>query len=201
MFGKFQSRPPEYPPANLLLRSIAYLLDMALLLIAIRGILGLFFPAGMEEFVRFSIDFQESVGSQGKPDLAALNQAMMQLAGESHEFARFIVAIGPLSFLVLLFYFTLTETFLGGATLGKKTFNLRTAYRDSPRIPPLGQLFIRSTIKSVTTISMASPFLFLLSINFLLAFIHRDRKCLHDYLTRTSVVPGFLPEEEAVDED
>ena len=183
------STPPEYPPASLLLRSIAYLLDMALLLLLTWGILGLIYPAGMEVFVSYSQDLHGS-----SSNLDNINQGLEQLAKDNPDFQKMLLASQPLSFLVLLFYFMFCETLLGGATLGKKTFNLRTAYRDSPRIPPLGQLFIRSTIKSISSLGIGHPFLFLLSGNFIVAFFLRDRKCIHDYLTHTSVVPGFLPE-------
>lgn len=189
MFRNLSSpNPPEYPPASLLLRSIAYLLDMALLLLLTWGLLGLIYPAGMEVFVSYSQNLQ------GSNNIDNINQGLEQLAKDNPEFQKLLLASQPLSFLVLLFYFMLCETLLGGATLGKKTFNLRTAYRDSPRIPPLGQLFIRSTIKSLASLSIGHPIMFLLSGNFLIAFFLRDRKCIHDYLTHTSVVPGFLPD-------
>ena len=102
------------------------------------------------------------------------------------------------SMLTPFLYFFVSEILLGGYTLGKKTFNLRTAYRDSPRLPPLGAHALRSMVKSIASIALISqnPLLLVFFINFLIAFYNPGRRAGHDLISRTSVVPGYLPEDD-----
>ena len=193
MLGNLAS-PSEYPPANIMLRSIAFLLDMFLVLFITWTLLGVLYPEGMEVFMEHSRQLSQS-NAEGT-DLEVITNDLEKLAEENPQFSKLMMMSQPLTFFLLLFYFTLSEVLLGGSTLGKKIFNLRTAYRDSPRIPPLGQLFVRSSVKTISALSLGHPVLFLLVGNFMIAFFRKDRKAGHDLLTRTSVVPGFLPENE-----
>ncbi|GEM_PF-1330313 len=193
MLGKLSS-PSEYPPANIMLRSIAFLLDMFLVIFITLTILGTLYPEGMETFKEHSQQLSKS--NSETPDLDTITNNLEKLAEENPQFYKLMMMSQPLTFFLLLFYFTLSEVLLGGSTLGKKIFNLRTAYRDSPRIPPLGQLFVRSSIKTISALSLGHPVLFLLVGNFMIAFFRKDRRAGHDLLTKTSVVPGFLPENE-----
>ena len=180
-----QLTDPEYPPASMLNRSIAFILDIMLVIILTTVILSTAFPEGMEEL-------------QGRSEEAANQGKFLNLEEEMKDnptLRKFFGMTSATSLFLMILYFMFSEVLLGGATLGKKVFNLRTAYRDSPRIPPLGQLFIRSLIKTISFISVGS-ILFILAANYLIAFFRKDRRTLHDLLTKTSVVPGFLPEAE-----
>ena len=181
-----QITEPEYPPASMLNRTIAFLLDIMLVIILTVVIVSTAFPEGMAELQTRS----EEAAKAGKLFLSPED-----VTQDNQTLRKFMGMISGTSFLLMLLYFMLSEVLLGGATLGKKVFNLRTAYRDSPRIPPLGQLFLRALIKTVSFLSLGS-ILFILFANFLIAFFRPDRRTLHDILTKTSVVPGFLPEQE-----
>ena len=188
------SSPSEYPPANIMLRSIAFLLDMFLIIFITLTILGALYPEGMEVFKNHSQQISNS--NSETPDFETITNNLEKLAEDNPQFYNLMMMSQPLTFFLLLIYFTLSEVLLGGSTLGKKIFNLRTAYRDSPRIPPLGQLFVRSSVKTIAALSLGHPVLFILVGNFMIAFFRKDRRAGHDLLTRTSVVPGFLPEFE-----
>ena len=144
------------------------------------------YPEGMETFQAFS---EQAANTS---NLKKVESDMR----ENEELLKFISLLTGSSFLIMLLYFTVAEALLGGATLGKKIFNLRTAYRDSPRIPPLGQLFIRALIKTFTFCCFGMSLMFIFFGNFLIAFFRKDRRTLHDLLTKTSVVPGFLPDQD-----
>ena len=180
-----QITDPEYPPASMLNRSIAFMLDIMLVIVLTTVIVSTAFPEGMEELQTRS----QEAADQGK--FLNLEEAMI----DNPVLQKFFAMTSATSLFLMILYFALIEVFLGGATLGKKVFNLRTAYRDSPRIPPLGQLFIRSVLKTISFISVGSILFFLVG-NYLIAFFRKDRRTLHDILTKTSVVPGFLPEQE-----
>ena len=54
------SSPSEYPPANIMLRSIAFLLDMLLIIFITLTILGALYPEGMEVFKNHSQQISNS---------------------------------------------------------------------------------------------------------------------------------------------
>jgi uncharacterized RDD family membrane protein YckC len=193
MFPK-STDTPEYPPANILLRTVAFVLDIFLLVFLTMAICGVINKEGMEAFQLHSQEISMKAAEKG--GLHDLETEIVKLADENPKLSEFMLLMSTTSFILMILYFTLCEAFLGGSTLGKKVFNLRTAYRDSPRIPPLGQLFIRATIKTFAFLCFGHKYLFILFGTFLIAFFRRDRRTLHDLLTRTSVVPGYLPEQE-----
>ena len=181
-----KTNTPEYPPASMLTRTIAFFLDIFLVFLLSLAMVAAIYPEGMETFQAFSEQAANTSNLKG----------IESEIKENEELRKFASLITSTSFLIMLLYFSVAEALLSGATLGKKIFNLRTAYRDSPRIPPLGQLFIRAFIKTFTFFCFGVNFLFIFFGNFLIAYFRRDRRTLHDLLTKTSVVPGFLPDSE-----
>ena len=179
----------QYPPANIWLRMVAFAMDMALvftLLMAVHSIL----PEAAREFIQ---DLQEEKASFN--DVFTHSQSFVK---EHPDAATHLMLVSLLSMVAPFLYFFLSEIFLGGCTLGKKCFNLRTAYKDSPRLPPLGAHAARSFLKGIASLALVSqnPLSFLFIFNFIIAFYNKGRKAGHDLLARTSVVPGFLPEEQ-----
>ena len=67
----------------------------------------------------------------------------------------------------------------------------------------LGAQAIRSFVKSIASLGLIpqNPLFFIFFMNFLIAFYNKGRKAGHDLLSRTSVVPGFLPDEETKELD
>ena len=89
-------------------------------------------------------------------------------------------------------YFTLSECFMNGSSLGKKAFSLRVIKRYSNHRPSVLDSALRSGIKSLTFLALLTlpqPQLFaLLSIDYLVAFFRIDNRTIHDILSRTWVV-------------
>lgn len=179
----------EFPPANIWMRMAAYAMDMLLILAVISAILN--------SLPETAVSFDHESQKQG----ADFNEVFIrsQEFAKEHPEAAISLAFYYLSFpLTPFLYFFVSEILLGGYTLGKKTFNLRTAYRDSPRLPPLGAHALRSMVKSIASIALISqdPLLLVFFINFLIAFYNPGRRAGHDLISRTSVVPGYLPEDD-----
>ncbi len=168
---------------------VAFGMDMVLVL-ALLHAAHTMLPEAALEFVR---DIQEE-----KNQFSEIFTRSQQFVKEHPDAASKLMLASLFSMVAPFLYFALSEIFLGGCTLGKKCFNLRTAYRDSPRVPPLGAQAIRSFVKSIASLALISqnPLFFLFFMNFIIAFYNKDRKAGHDLLSRTSVVPGFLPDEE-----
>ncbi len=92
-------------------------------------------------------------------------------------------------FAVLLVYFSASELFLGGASLGKRVFGLRVA-RCSTGEPPLGiESLSRCSFKAASMVGLL-PILFL--ANALPMLFRPTRRAGHDYLART-IVTGDPP--------
>ena len=188
--------PPiiEFPPANIWMRISAYGMDM-LLILAILWAIGNTIPTTATAFL-------EQIQEQKIPFEEVLN--LSQEFVEKNLNAAIHLMMASTLFLITPFlYFALSEILLGGCTLGKKTFNLRTAYRNSPRLPPIGAQAIRSLVKSIASFALISqnPFMIIFLGNFLIAFYHPERKAGHDLISRTNVVPGYLPEDELANKD
>ena len=190
MDAKPQELEPQFPPANIWMRMVAFGLDMLLVLAALHMI-HLMLPATAHEFIK---DMQ---GEQ--VTFKEVFDDSQQFVREHPEAASKLMFASMFSMIAPFLYFALSEIFLGGCTLGKKCFNLRTAYRDSPRLPPLGAQAIRSFVKSIASLALISqnPLFFIFFMNFLIAFYNKGRKAGHDLISRTSVVPGFLPDDDS----
>ena len=134
-------------------------------------------------------------------NIQSMSESLQALVEKNPEAKKLLVSMQLTTFFGLVFYFTFSELLMGGCTLGKKVFNLRTAYKDSPRNPPVGSMLLRSTVKTFCSMSFGHPILFILTGNFLIAFLSKGRRTGHDLITHTSVVPGFLPVEENVAQD
>ena len=188
--------PPiiEFPPANIWMRIAAYGMDM-LLILAILWAIGNAIPAAATAFL-------EQMQGQKIP-LEELFKLSQEFVEKNPNAATYLMMASTLSLLTPFLYFALSEILLGGCTLGKKTFNLRTAYRNSPRLPPIGVQAIRSMVKSIASFALISqnPLLIIFFGNFLIAFYHPSRRAGHDLISRTNVVPGYLPEDEIVNKD
>ena len=157
-------------------------------MLAVLHMIHLMLPATAHEFIK---DMQGLTFKERLYDC-------QQFANEHPEAAIKYIVANIFSMIAPFLYFALSEIFLGGCTLGKKCFNLRTAYRDSPRLPPLGAQAIRSFIKSIAGLSLISQNpLLIFFMNFLIAFYNKGRKAGHDLISRTSVVPGFLPDDDS----
>ena len=179
----------EFPPANIWMRMAAYAMDMLLILAVIWAI--------QNSLPETAVSFIQEMQKQGT-DFNELFTRSQEFVKEHPEAASSLMFSSIFSMLTPFLYFSVSEILLGGYTLGKKTFNLRTAYRDSPRLPPLGAHALRSMVKSIASIALISqnPLLLVFFINFLIAFYNPGRRAGHDLISRTSVVPGYLPEDD-----
>ena len=97
------------------------------------------------------------------------------------------------AFVVLAFwlYFSITEIFMNGATLGKKVFSLRAISLRTGQKPHVFDSCLRGGIKTLSLLA----FFPLLLINYFLIFFPRVNRTGHDFLCNTVVVVT-TPEEE-----
>ena len=84
----------------------------------------------------------------------------------------------------LWLYFLISELALGGTTLGKKIFGLRTVSNLTGEGPPrTSQTILRSGIKAIAL--YGHPIFF---IDYIIAFVTKGNRAGHDFLSRTRVV-------------
>jgi uncharacterized RDD family membrane protein YckC len=85
---------------------------------------------------------------------------------------------------VIFLYFFFSEISAGGSSLGKRIFRLRIV-----SIQTLGPLSVSlaclRTFISTLCLTLFFPFLF---INFFVGLFRRDRRCLHDLMTKSWVI-------------
>jgi len=87
-------------------------------------------------------------------------------------------------------YCFIGEACFEGKSLGKATFGLQALSRTGER-PNFLMTLIRSTCKGLAILCVLTPFFILGLINFLVAFLNKDRRCLHDLLSGTVTTPSL----------
>ncbi len=191
-------KPPPLPdleelsPANRLRpgsfrwRTLAFLLDFALLCVATFLILDrAVWPqyeggkaelsAFVEELVHVSVESLFGT-TDLRTALPEASEQLLQMLGASQMAVMLTFWMG----------FFMGDTILGGRSLGKRVFRLRVVPRD--RFGPLRMTegLLRSGLKTLTL--LASPVLPFLLANYLVPLFGRDRRAGYDFLCRTLVI-------------
>ncbi len=172
--------------AGMLSRMLAFLMDIALLaalsvFLLLKVLLPAEHPKGIQDVMSAAETYMEGVqaaelsGEQPPP--------FPDLTGNPHvnEMAQY--AMSALLF-ITMGYFTLMEVCLRGATLGKRTFRLRTINADTGLPCGIFDHFLRSMIKTVTLLAVI-PFLW---FSYLTPLFNKNRSAGHDYVSRTVVI-------------
>ena len=159
------------------------------------------------ELIRFTLPqlFEREVQEEFTTYLHRLNELQAEHPYDFSVFEEFIRSFNPspqvsmlflfMSLLIFLFpitYFFIGEFFFSGKSLGKATFGLQTV-RVGDSLPPQ---FLASLGRSMVK-GFASLILLPLGfVNFVSALFNPDRRCLHDFLSRTVTVQTITPPPE-----
>ncbi len=195
--------PEEPTPANLFFRGLALLLDTLLIGFAVAFILRSFilpneFPDGMREFGVWL----EKVAAEA--ERAQANGVMPERIHAPSSVAAMIDYSHWLAIVLFWLYFFASETFMRGASLGKRIFRIQVIQVNALRPPPFLDSALRSMFKAVSVLSfLFLPSLAISVINFSIPFFNSRRLAGHDFLCRTRVVEEVEledPEESEEDE-
>jgi hypothetical protein len=196
------ANPPPIPPptAGFWWRTLACLGDVIPLLFLGWALAGLL--AGPEEAAarekadawtrRFADQYVKAITSGQPRDLETLQGMTVQLLKPDNPdleaFSVWYAFQGNVGFVVMLLALTLQEWLLGGRTLGKRIFNLRTLSLPDLEAPGFLPSLLRSAWKAAF-FTLPNPFFMLLGIvNFHVPLFRRDKRAWHDLWTRTQVV-------------
>lgn len=171
-------------PVGFTLRLVAFLFDYVLITVFLFTILTTwilpdFYPG-------FITDLETLANEQARLSQAkASTKEILILHGnfmQRHSSA--LDTINTFYLFTFWIYFSFSEYFLTGTTLGKKMFKLRVVDADTLSEPSPRATFIRNCLKS-----MAACILFpLLAVSFLLCIFNRRRQTGHDWVARTIVI-------------
>ena len=171
-------------PVGFTLRLVAFLFDYVLITVFLFTILTTwilpdFYPG-------FIMDLETLANEQARLSQAkASTKEILILHGnfmQRHSSA--MDTINTFYLFTFWIYFSFSEYFLTGTTLGKKMFKLRVVDADTLSEPSPRATFIRNCLKS-----MAACILFpLLAVSFLLCIFNRRRQTGHDWVARTIVI-------------
>lgn len=186
------------PSAPMFFRTLAFIADGVLVLLAIalalKLLLPVFCPAGLAAFSgyleKFSAAYENlfaaaAAGRIVSPD--ALN-AVVEAAAQDEDFVSFFESAYGISFCVALLYFALTEYFLHGQTPGKKMFGLRTVIFGTERPPFFLQALSRAFWKAASIVPAGLILSILVIVNAHVVVFARRHRGWHDKLARTEVV-------------
>ncbi len=84
---------------------------------------------------------------------------------------------------IFFLYFFISELWFRGSSLGKLMFRLTVVARHTHEQPSLGSSFLRCWLK--TLFLLIAPILYL---TLLPVFFTKERRCLHDMLSKTQVI-------------
>lgn len=171
-------------PVGFTLRLVAFLFDYVLITVFLFTILTTwilpdFYPGFITDLE--TLANEQARLSQAKAstkEILILHGNFMQKHNSAFE------TINTFYLFTFWIYFSFSEYFLTGTTLGKKMFKLRVVDADTLSEPSPRATFIRNCLKS-----MAACILFpLLAVSFLLCIFNRRRQTGHDWVARTIVI-------------
>lgn len=171
-------------PVGFTLRAIAFLFDYVLITVFLFTILTTwilpdFYPGFMTDLETLANEQARlSEAKASAREILVLHGNFMQKHNSALE------TINTFYLFTFWIYFSFSEYFLAGTTLGKKMFKLKVVDADTLSEPSPRATFIRNCLKS-----MAACILFpLLAISFLLCIFNRRRQTGHDWVARTIVI-------------
>ena len=173
-------------PAPMLWRALALALDYVLAgTIATILLTTVVFPQSYpnaqtvieNQFQSIEAAFQEEQATGKMPDIVI-----------SQDYLDLTVPATNTLFMVLLVYFAGSEILLGGTTLGKRVFSLRTARFWTTERATWIESLVRNIFKAASL-----TILWLLPVNLIVVFFRPSRRAIHDYLARTLVTGDAAP--------
>ncbi len=186
------SAPPEtsFAPPPWFRRIVAYGMDFLLLGVLIQ-LLGIFLPKlyGPE----IEKEFQELflAISHIPPEEQFDSEKMANFLKErnlSNDTYSLLGLIVVCAFALPCLYFFLGECFFRGTSLGKATFGLRAITMQETSSPSFLAALSRSILKGLATLTLLSPLLPIGLAYSVIPFFNRERRALHDLLSRTLTV-------------
>jgi uncharacterized RDD family membrane protein YckC len=182
-------------PAPLLLRALALLLDGVLVSILAAMILSrvvwpLEIPDAAQVFQR-----QATLIYDAAKQAQASGQSFPEPKIDPDYLNALAITVQTI-FLVLLAYFAISELVMGGSTLGKRVFHLRTAQFGSGGPARPLEILVRSITKTISLAAWIPLYVFglpLLLLNLAPLFFNPLRRAGHDLMARTIVTADPLP--------
>lgn len=177
-------------PAPFWVRMIAFLMDYILivaatLMISWQILYPFFHPGFMEASRKFIEEQQVATGVSFQQQMQQYIEFQMQHEDAANDTA-FLLAI------ITWVYFSMSELFLTGTTLGKKIFKLTLIDLKTLNQPDPKTILLRNCLKSLSVIV---PFLFIVNIMFLV--FNRMKLAGHDLVSKTMVVYEYaLPQSD-----
>lgn len=187
------------PPAPLVPRTLAFLADSVLVLLAsalaLKFLLPVFCPNGLSVFLdyarKISATYQDALDAAARGNAVSAD-AMNALAEQAAQNADLMIAfsetISTVSFVVGALYFILTEHFMRGRTLGKKIFSLRTVVAGTTHPPLFLQTLSRAFWKTISIVPAGMILTLLAVVNAHVVVFAGRHRGWHDRLARTEVV-------------
>ena len=181
----------KFVPASLVKRMVAFGMDGVLLFILLKLVFAVYpklhSDNSQKEFNRL-IHQVSLLGSEERLDSSSMAKFVKEanLSTQTYEMLMSMLLIS--CFLPVLYFFC-GENFFQGQTLGKATFGLRTVLLNNFQSPPFGKLLIRSTLKGFASLTLITPpFRLFFLLNFCFCMFNRQKRCVHDILSKTITV-------------
>lgn len=188
-------------PAPLVSRILAFFADSLLILLGtallMKVLLPIFAGNGLAVFFdtanQISAEYEAALSLQasgGNADVPANTAAaIIENASQNEALISLFNTAYVIAFSAAVLYFTLTEYFLRGQTLGKRIFGLRTVLFGTSNITPFFlQTLSRAFWKAATIFSAGILLTLILVINVFVMLFSKRHRGWHDKLTRTEVI-------------
>lgn len=177
-------------PASLVKRIVAFGMDGVLLFILLQLVFTvvpkLHNDNSQREFNRL-IHQVSLLGSEERLDSSNMANFVEEanLSSQTYEMLMSMLLIS--CFLPFLYFFCGEELFQG-QTLGKATFGLRTVLLNNSQSHHHAKLLIRSALKGFASLTLITPFFLPGFLNFFFCMFNRQKRCVHDILSKTITV-------------
>ena len=169
--------PLKFEPAPIAQRTLAFAMDLSLLVAITVFLLDVILLPS-----EFPHELQEIQQLMQNRSFYEQMQLADELSLEAVKMAYFAFNVFLLSFWA---YFFLNELFMGGTSLGKKTFGLEILSIKTGEPPSIFESSFRAIIKALALMLL---FPFLSAINYLPPFFNASKRTGHDFICKTIVV-------------
>lgn len=184
-------------PAPLIPRILAFLADTLLIMLGSALLLKILLPVfsgnGLSVFFdtvnQLSAVYAEEATSGNAEVASNAATAIIEKAAQNESLVDLFETAYLIAFIFAVLYFTLTEHFLRGQTLGKRIFGLRTVLFGTSKIPPMFlQTLSRAFWKAATIFFTGILLSLILTINGFVVLFSKRHRGWHDKLARTEVI-------------
>ena len=177
-------------PASLVKRIVAFGMDGVLLFILLQLVFTvvpkLHNDNTQREFNRL-IHQVSLLGSEERLDSSNMAN-FVEEANLSIQTYEMLISMVLISCFLPVLYFFCGENFFQGQTLGKATFGLRTVLLNNSQSHHHAKLLIRSALKGFASLTLITPFFLPGFLNFFFCMFNRQKRCVHDILSKTITV-------------